>query len=376
MGMEFKTKEDFENYLISVIEKAGGISIADLSNSNFPNGLKLKSKDKDLVKKLYSKHQKSGFRRLISEIIQNHKEIVCINKMEPEKYDWIYEVERKKDSVDSNTVKNIEEKSDVKTEAAVTSVTSSNAENEEKVRSDEEDDTLPKPETGSTGKKNKSSVNKDLKKSIEKNMVQVTDDFYISKYEITQNLYEKVMGNNPSTFKDESTVEYEWKGLPVETVSFNDALEFCNKLSEQCGYEPCYDSNGNYDDSKNGFRLPTEKEWNYVANGGADKPKNKFAGDDLAYGLAWFMTNSGSSTHEVGKKRPLIINEKEIFDITGNVWEWCWSSDQLDKAVCYGGSYEDSEVYLELGINQNKDILSKKDRKKSVGFRISVNLLK
>ena len=128
-------------------------------------------------------------------------------------------------------------------------------------------------------------------------------NYYIGQTEVTQALWQAVMGRNPS----------KWKGsnLPVEQVSWNDCQQFITKLNQLTGRK---------------FRLPTEAEWEYAARGGNKSRGYKYAGSNDIGSVAWYSDNSGKKTHPVGQKQ---ANELGIYDMSGNVYEWC--QDWYDK---------------------------------------------
>ena len=214
--------------------------------------------------------------------------------------------------------------------------------------------------------------------------VTLTKDYWIGKYEVTQEQYAALMGTNPAGFK---------KGgrYPVGDVSWNDAMDFCRKLTKReraagrlpAGYE---------------YTLPTEAQWEYAARGGHNSRGFVYSGGNSLNDVAWYYENAGrkrlndssgdyrqalsngNSAHEVGTKQP---NELGLYDMSGNVWEWCrdwfdfYSGDATDpkgsatvsNRVFRGGSWSDYAWGCRVAYRFSLD---PSYRNSDLGFRVAL----
>ncbi|GAB3171382.1 formylglycine-generating enzyme family protein [Telluribacter humicola] len=217
---------------------------------------------------------------------------------------------------------------------------------------------------------------RDLMVEIPEGYVEMRDDrtktkwtaqvraFFLAKYPVTQEFYHKITYESPSSFKGSHR--------PVETVSWKDAVVFCNTLSSLTELTPCYTLLPNedkitFDPTANGFRLPTEAEWQYACQAGTRA---------ITYGeldqIAWYKANSSQQTQDVGQKQP---NAWGLYDMLGNVWEWC--SDIYDEEVygSYrvfrgGGWYDEERSVMATTRRRSHPISFRID---DLGFRIARN---
>lgn len=206
------------------------------------------------------------------------------------------------------------------------------------------------------------------------NEITLSKNLIVSTCEIHQRLFEFVMKTNPSILKSDN--------FPVYNIDWIDAIKFCNKLSTIDGFDLYYNINETTNEvqinqNAKGWRLPTEAEWEYLAKSGND---NDFPGNEIS-NYSWNSSNSGMMPHSIATKLP---NQFGIYDMNGNVAEWCWDyyksdyykniedSDPIgpnigNKRVARGGSFVDSKLALRNSSRNPNQI------KETIGFRIVRN---
>ncbi|TWJ06446.1 formylglycine-generating enzyme required for sulfatase activity [Stackebrandtia albiflava] len=185
--------------------------------------------------------------------------------------------------------------------------------------------------------------------------------YLLSRFQVTQRVYADVTGERPSAAEGD--------GMPVESVSWNDAVRFCNALSEREGLSVAYrftDDDVVWDESATGYRLPTEAEWEYACRAGTTGPRYGALDE-----IAWYRGNSGERPHRAGELAP---NPWGFHDMLGNVWEWCW--DLYDTAVygdyrvLRGGGWCDEQWSCRAGVRRRSMPTFRID---DVGFRVARN---
>jgi formylglycine-generating enzyme required for sulfatase activity len=219
-------------------------------------------------------------------------------------------------------------------------------------------------------------------------------DFSMGKYPVTQKQYETVMGMNPSSFKNPNSPEKSTENRPVNGVSWFDAVEFCNKLSEREGLTPVYTITGRTPEAghpitaatvtadwdANGYRLPTEAQWEYACRAGSRTAY--YSGADIGVNDGWYGSNSNNRTYTIGEKQ---ANLWGLYDMYGNVQEWCWDwygeyksgpltdptgPDSGEKRVARGGYFGSNYMHLRSAFRGFAQVPYDSETINNFGFRV------
>jgi formylglycine-generating enzyme len=197
--------------------------------------------------------------------------------------------------------------------------------------------------------------------------VTISRSYYMSKYEVTFEQYDAYCDD---VGKDKPVDRDLRHGTqPVYPVSWYNAVEYCNWLSRKEGLTPAYTGSGENircDFTADGYRLPTEAEWEYAARGGNMSRNTTYAGGNVVEDIGWYLSNTDDDPRPVGQK---LANELELYDMSGNMWEWCWdrfgnysSSSRTDptgpdsgsERVIRGGCFNDFEDLLRVTSRLNE----------------------
>jgi len=185
--------------------------------------------------------------------------------------------------------------------------------------------------------------------------------YQLAAFPVTQAQYAQATGHRPSAVQGDR--------LPVEGVSWWDAVRFCNARSQRDGFTPAYRLHADGDDiewdvAADGYRLPTEAEWEFACRAGTAGPRYGPLDD-----IAWYRDNSHERIHDVGGKRP---NGWGLYDMLGNVWDWCWDMYDAEIYGCYrvlrGGGWFDEHWSCRAAVRRRSHPTLRID---DVGFRVA-----